>query len=421
MILINRSNLYNLYRKFDYLPFLAVALILTMSRLLVYARILDLDQFGIFNLFLVTSTIYIATSCFGLYVDLQRKMPVELANGKIKDAIGRLILTCQGALIVAMLSAIGVFAFSLFDHFDMNVIFLGIIFGVSQKIFMIVITESRCATDTMRYSKHTLMRAVLIVIFAIPVAKYFNSAFAIVVTEILISCIISILLLQRLLIRYGVNIKEALSISRKIAQQIEWHSMFSIFVLMMGLAASLNLDRWIAAQYLSITDFSLYSFAAIIMTIAYQGQAMINAALYPAVAIRFAESSSSAFKMTFLVSICMFTLAILGCLVAVPAISWGVETYYTGYIQSVPLILPLALAASFRISDYWGNFLIIAGAEVLALIVGFLSTIIPLLLWTIYGAVTPIGISYLVLAISASNYFCSVLGVIYLQARTVAP
>lgn len=420
MLSMIKSQVLKIYKTLSYLPLLGLAMTLTMGRLLIYAQMLDVEQFGVLNLYLITSTIYLATSCFGLYVDLQRKMPVELNNGSIEFAIGRIILTCQGALLVATLSIAGAVIFWLYKPVQICFILIGVIYGFAQQLFLISITESRSAMETMRYSKQSLTRAVLIILIAVPMAKYFGSALTIVLVETLISVTISIMIFRRIFIRYGISARELFIVSTKLAKQIEWRSLCFIFIIMMSLALSLNLDRWIAAQYLNIVDFSIYSFAAIIMTVAYQGQAMINAAVYPVVAIRFSISSRSAFKMTFLVSIGTCALAIVGCLIAVPAISWGIEVYYSVYLQSVPLILPLAIAAAFRVSDYWTNFLIIAGAETLALLIGFFSTVLPLLFWVIYGTTTPIGISYLVLTLSVSNFFFSILGVIYLHVHSLA-
>ena len=396
-----------------YMPVLALAMALTMGRLLVFARVMSVEQFGAFNIALIVSTLTLTISCFGLFTNLQRKLPIDLQRGHINLGAARTALTLYGALAVGGVGLICAFAFSSAWALSPMLTMVGVVHGFSQQIFLIFTTETRSARQTMLYSAQILLRAFLIISIVVPVAFITGSAVLALLAEVVVTLIVSFVILRQILAKYRLSPRMALSSSVPMARKVNWPSMGYLVLMTLVVAASSSVDRWIAVNYLVTSDFAQYAFAIIIITVASSTQAMVNAALFPAIASRYTYSPRAAFRMAAKTSFGMLGLAVAICLPSVPILAWLVERFYPAYSEAIPLFLPITLAGVFRFADFWTSYLIVADRERRAVVINLIATLAPLALWLAFSTPTPLNIAYLALSVSAVAFLLSMFGTMY--------
>jgi len=86
--------------------------------------------------------------------------------------------------------------------------------------------------------------------------------------------------------------------------------------------------------------------------------------------------------------------------------------FYPKYLDAIPLIPILAIAAAFRISDFWSSFLVIRDRENTSLLINMATAGTAFAIWllTRFGADTPeAGIAYMAAFVAAFTYVISFL------------
>lgn len=389
---------------------------LTMVRVLVYARTLSNHEFAELNLVLIISTLFITFVGFGLFSDLQRKMPIDLQRQEIALAVARLMLAIAGTVAVALAGLPLMLAATASGSLAPVAVLTGILHGLSQQLFLVVTTESRSARETSRYSMQSLVRAILIIGLAVPVAMATGSAIMALATEALLNLAASGLILFRITSRYTIGREEIRRQLSALWKRISIRDMTFLVLISFVVAASSNVDRWLAAKFLATTEFAHYSFAAILTMIAYSTQALLNAAIYPAIAGRFAIALKSAFRMSAKVSCAMLACGLIACVPGIPFGRWIVYAYFPNYLDAVPLITTIAISSAFRLANFWTGFLIIAERQQLALFTNLAAMLLPLAVWSLRSTPSAASIAYLALAVSVCSFLFSMFGTFYVRS-----
>jgi len=402
-----------------YVPILGLGMALTMVRVLVYARILSNQAFAELNLVLIISTISMTFVGFGLFSDLQRKMPIDLQRHAVALAVARLVLAIAGTLAVASVGLPLVLAAAASGLLAPIAGPIGIVHGLSQQLFLAATTESRSARETLRYSTQSLVRALLIIGLAVPVAMASGSAVMALATEALLNFAAAGLIILRTTSRYNIRREEVLRQLSGLWKQVNTSAMAYLVLFSFVVAASSNVDRWLAAKFLPTTEFAYYSFAAIITMMAYSTQALLNAAIYPAIAGRLAISPESAFRMSAKSSCAMLACGLIACLPGIPLAKWIISSHFPDYLDALPLITAMAISGAFRLANFWTSFLIIAEMQRLALVANLAAMLLPLAGWSLVSTPSTVSIAYLALAVSVCSFLFSMFGTFY--ARSSSP
>lgn len=404
-----------------YVPILAVAMAVMFGRLLVLAKVLDLGAFADLNAALIVSGLVGMLSSFGLFLDLQRKLPGQLATGKRRAAATQM---AQSILGTAMIAGLGFLAAGL--HLSMgtltpHAIGLGVLHGVSQQMFLIVTTESRSNNEPIRFALQSLSRALGMAAFAFPIAIATGSASAVIGAESLVTIATTLLIFRKVWTKLNIAPLTTFRLAFRSFDRINWISMAALLMLSLAVTASSNMDRWLSSTRLPHSDFAQYSFAWITLNAAFAVQGLINASIFPMIARRFAlRGTWPAFRLTVLTAtgiLTTFLLAILPCVYIADA---AIQKLYPAYSGAIMLIPSLSIAAALRISDFWSSFLVITGNEKTSLAINVVSVMLSLGIWMatsgFFVSNQSLGLAYLAALIALITYFCSFVAC-YLYAK----
>jgi O-antigen/teichoic acid export membrane protein len=351
-------------RQLWYPPILGTALALMMARMLIMARLLDVQQFAAFSAGALVSSTFGMLGCLGLQSLLQREWPVNLVRGQECRGLTRAAqcnLVAAACAVVCLLAALGGRPLA---GIPPRLFAIGTLHGLSQQLFLIATVESRSRGDALRYAHENLARAVGALALGALAAVVSRSAVWTLLTEALVSLTLSATLFERSVIRGGARAGSVYLLAARTLGRVNWRSALMLLAVSGIGFVLLSADRWVAADRLDLTDFAHYSFAWIVLLVAQALQVVINASAYPLLARRYATDGR---RGALRVSASLSGAALLSGLVCVlPAwaiLAWGIPRWFPAYadtVQLMPLFLGVALL---RVSDFWSSYLLIIGRE----------------------------------------------------------
>ena len=352
-----------------YIPVLAAAMALTMVRVLIMARLLDVPGFGQYSAGLLVASMFNMLGCLGLYALLQRDMPMLFARGLSKRAMvlmGQcLALTCIYGLVLMMMAILPVSLAGLSGPLLAAALFT----GFSQQVFLIATVESRSHGEPMRFALQNLARALPLVASGSLVADLTGSPGWILLVEALISLFLAILILARTTYCANVGIELLAWTAWRRRHDIPWGSALTLLGISILVTTLSLLDRWLGAELLPPTLFAQYAFAGIVVLVGQALQSMVSASAYPTLARHFVMSGSS---MTFQLAARMsFGLLALSAMLSIPLYMiarWTIQRWYQNYEYAIDLLPLLFAVAAFRVADFWSSYATIAGHERLLLV-----------------------------------------------------
>ncbi|HEV2504150.1 MAG TPA: hypothetical protein VGV39_13815 [Mesorhizobium sp.] len=383
------------------------------GRLLVLAKVLDIRSFADLNAALIVSGVIGMLASFGLFLDLQRKLPGQLATGKRRAAATLLGQSFLGTMVIGGLGFLAAGLHLSLGTITPLVIALGVLHGTSQQLFLIVTTESRSNNEPTRFALQSLTRALGMAIFAFPIAVVTGSSSAVVVAESFITIASTLLISRKVWRKLNLSPLTSLKLALRSIDRINWNSTVALLLLSLAVTASSNMDRWLSSTKLSHNDFAQYSFAWITLTAAFAVQGLINASVFPMIARRFAlHGHRSAFRLTFLTAtgiLVVFLFAIVPCVYIADI---AIQRLYPAYSEATPLIPLLSIAAALRVSDFWSSFLVITGNERTSLAINIAAVALSLGIWMMdtsgfYASSEALGLAYLACFIAALTYLGS--------------
>ncbi|MDM0039466.1 hypothetical protein QTH89_23710 [Variovorax sp. J22G21] len=374
-------------RQLWYAPLLALAMALVMFRMLVLARLLDLNAFATFSGGLLVSSTFCMVGCLGLQSVLQREWPGYVVRGQeLRAVIGA--AQCN-LLAVASAVAVCLFAASGFSIAGMGsqVLAIGVVHGAAQQAFLVATTESRSRGDALRYAWQQVGRAGLSLVLGTTVAVTTSSPVAVIATEAMVSAVLSVAILRASMIRIALGWCAAYRLALRRLPRLRLRSALTMMVVMLVAFAGLNVDRWVASHLLSTAGFAQYSLMAILLAVSQAMQALINASVYPMLARRFATLGSA---VTF--NICLrasVAVLALGALVSFPAnalLQYSIGRWYPLYSEATSLIPLLLVVGVLRVSDFWSSYLLITGYETRLLVLNGVTLLVATLIWLAWTA-----------------------------------
>lgn len=352
------------YRQLWYLPVLASAMALMMARIMAAARLLDVPSFATYSTGLLLSTTFCMLACLGLQSLLQRDMPVLLARGRHR---GALVLLVQ-ALLVAFACALAALLPAALASGTLQVspalALAGVVHGLSQQAFVIATVESRSSGDAVRYGWQNLARAVLVMGTGIVAAWSTGSAMLMLLSEAVMSLLLVAGILLRIERRSGWPLTRLAALGHRSWRRVAWPTAGVMLAVSFATFALLNVDRWIAASWLSPVAFAQFAFAAIVLLVAQSAQSMVNASVYPMLSRRFGlRGPAAAYRLASGISLASLAA---GALLAWPAqliAEAVIRRWFGAYEPAIDLLWPLLAAGVLRVSDYWSGFLLICNHE----------------------------------------------------------
>ncbi|AQQ67510.1 hypothetical protein Mag101_07565 [Microbulbifer agarilyticus] len=335
-----------------------------MLRPLLMAHFLDVQEFAYYGAGLLISSTFCMLGCIGLQSLLQREMPKQFMRGRNMAAnilLAQCIIVASICAVLGLVLSVAGFEFASLDR---EVIAISILHGMGQQLFLLVTVESRSRGETLRYSGQQLVRAVLVIVLAGLVAVTFDAAKLVLLVEALVSLALSVKILLRVPGSSLAGFQAVFKLALSRLGSVPWRSAIALFAVMVVSFLVLNIDRWLAASFLSSAVFAQYTFAWILLLVAQSLQAIVNTSVFPLMARNFAKSGKGICFRT--AAIASFLLLSLGTVAAWPAIviiEILIANYYPDYEDSTTLLSFFLCVGILRVSDFWSSYLVVVGLE----------------------------------------------------------
>ncbi|MCX7902367.1 MAG: hypothetical protein N2483_08825 [Burkholderiaceae bacterium] len=361
-----RATLIRGVAHFAYMPLLALAAAISFGKLVVYAALIDVGQFGVLSKMLLVSTLFGMIGSLGMQAIASREVPALFARGRTRRGLQQLVdasaVTTAVAAASLLLPAGGVSVLGLHgaDYI------IGVLHGWAQLLFLIAASESRSRLAMKRYAIEMAGRAACIAIGGIVAAAFGLGARGIALTETVGTLALVTILTNAALARAQIKPSVRCLMRRILAdgRNLPWRAALTLLLGSGVLFVSMNLDRWIAAEILKSEDFGAYAFAWIVLIAAQTIQSLFNSGLQPLLAQRNASGSSGrVFQAAAAVSLSMLAVCVALALPSAWVAGWLTQRWVPQYASSTSLMLPLFLAAALRAADFWPTFLVVTRRE----------------------------------------------------------
>jgi O-antigen/teichoic acid export membrane protein len=366
------SLLQQALRFFSYMPLLGVSAVVSLAKLMIYARLVSADEYGaISQMFLVGNTFGIVGS-LGFYLLALRELPGLHVR---RREFGMAILLTQSIIVSTLCTiaaSIVLLPFAGGGLSSLKVGGLGLAVGLfyawAQLCFQIATTDARSRLEMTRYSADMALRAIVTTIAGVGAILLAWSAYAVVLGETLVT------LASALWIGAGVIARTRIAASRLVwmaSRRLKLAAWRPALVLMLGsLLGFLTsaADRWLAAFFLDLKQFGYYAFAWTSIAMAQTFQFLINASLFPLISRRYWSSSSrEAFRLSAYLSLGLAGLGALAAAALAPFVQLAIDHWFPQQSGAVALVEPLLIAAVLRVADFWSSFLLVIRREGLLL------------------------------------------------------
>ncbi|WP_441649656.1 lipopolysaccharide biosynthesis protein [Cupriavidus sp. M-11] len=326
-----------------------------------YAKVLDVEQFGVLSIGLLISASLGMVNAFGLYLLMQRDMPRLFAAGRVTRGMvlmGKVsLVTIASAIPLIALSWTGV---SLAGGAGM-LLALATLHGLSNQLFGVISTESKSRLRQVEFAVTLFGRSCLVSIAGFCAALMWDSAEAVLAAELGLTAVVVAIASVQAAARFRQKFRLLPMLAVRHLRRSEWRVASGLLVSVILAFLIQNIDRWLAVDALDKRVFAQFAFGWTLLSMASTFQATINANLFPGLAARiYHDGPGAVLAQTRRVSLGMFGI-LAAC--AVPGfyiIKWGIEAYYPQYIEVISYIPLFLAAAALRASDFWSNYLIIS-------------------------------------------------------------
>ncbi|WP_441601525.1 hypothetical protein [Ensifer sp. 2YAB10] len=385
------------------------AAILMMGRMLAYAKLLTVPEFGTLSIGLLISASLAMVNAFGLYLLMQRDLPYLFAAGRVTRGM---IMMCEVTLVTVLCAVplLGLSATGTSLAGGAGVLLaLAAVHGLTNQLFGIVSTESKSRLLQSEFSVTLFSRSCVVSVTGLLTAVKIGSAEAILVAEILATAVMIGIVTMRAGVRYGRASLRLPVLALRHFRHSEWRAAGALFISVILAFLMQNSDRWLAAGALDKPAFAEFAFAWTLLSMASTFQVTVNANLFPSLAAQIYHQGAQAVRERTGKTSLGFLL-VLGVL-AVPGylmIRWGIGAYFPQYLGVLAYIPLFLAAAAFRASDFWANYFVISGKTRILFACQIAVLLGSLLVWAVtfcYPAMPPLmRLSILTLTLAVLSF-----------------
>jgi O-antigen/teichoic acid export membrane protein len=349
---------------FSYTPLLGLAAVVGFGKLVAYAALMDVAEYGTLGKMMLVSTAFGIVGSLGMQSVASRDLPALLARGRDRRA-ARLLLqagfvltgTCT-ALVVGALAGVPVFGLSAAE------LALGLLHGWSQSLFLTWLYESRGRLQLWSYASEMASRGLVVAAAGIAAGALGGGPRGILLAEFALTLAALPFTIPAVLSRARLRGAWVLRLCINGLRRLPWRAALLLQGGVLVSFVSLNLDRWLAAEHLGRRDFGDYSFAWLALVAAQSAQALLNSGVQPLLARHRARSMHArALWLTSLLSTSLLVCSLVLCIPLVRLLPSLVDFALPDYGGSQQLFLPIFLAAALRLSDFWTVMLLVSGRE----------------------------------------------------------
>jgi O-antigen/teichoic acid export membrane protein len=377
-----------------YVPVLGAAMALMLLRLLVMARLLDVEAFASYSAGLLVSSSFLMLACFGLQSLLQRDLPVAIVRGRERAGA---VLLAQCCIVTVLSAAVVMAPIGLLQPtlagLGPGLLALSILHGLAMQVFLLATVESRSRGEPLRFSWQNLARSVLLVTAGALTALWMGGAGWVLGVEMLLSLGLALAFGRRQFASATRPATIIAAVAWRRMRCLPWRAALALLAVSFVSFLMVNADRWLAAETLPKPLFASYAFAWMVLLVAQSVQVLVNASLFPMLSRRFARSGHhAAVSAGARISI---ALLLAGTVIALPAwavLDYAVSRWFPAYSEARAILPVLLGVAVLRVSDFWSSVLIITGLESRLLRVNLLGMMLGFCAWV--GGCTAVGMGY---------------------------
>lgn len=249
-----------------YIVLMSLASLLGFSKVLIFSKILSVQEFGIYSLVLSSYIFYVFLGGFGLQEGLLKKGSMSLVTNDPNIAKGFLASGIIASMIFGGVIAVLII---LFSNLDIEIIdddkaiqtfYLGFLLALATIFFELLDSFLRSQQKFIFYSFILVLKNLTAIILGIFLAKDFGARGLVFAEFFSVLCIFSISLLALL------DVKDFSRAEVKIAKKLisnGWRMMFTKVIRNIALMA----DRWFIIFAVGATALGYYAFTMILLTI----------------------------------------------------------------------------------------------------------------------------------------------------------
>lgn len=398
---------------FSYTPLLFLSAALSFLRVIIYARSLDSDQFGALSQMLLVSNVFGMAGNLGTQLVAHRDVPKLLQVGS-KSLAAILLFQCIAVTTATMCLCV---AYGLMGArpFALTAasFSVAIVHGWSQQIFATALIERKSRLAMMSYASEMARRSALVALAGLCAVWWFRNAESVLLAELAMTVIVFPKLFRGLCDLADFPIVKLAQHGMHSVLEMPWGAAIVLFGGTIIGFASINLDRWVAAEWLPRAAFGQYSFVWILVMASQLAQNLLNVGFFPLLARRRVERGElDILKLSAALSALLLALGALGGVVIGFSLYHLIPTWFPQYSGAEELVPPLTIAAVFRFAEFWSSFLVITNREgpLLKIQGGLLIFVLggwALLLWQMQLSASALTLSWLAVAMAVASYFGS--------------
>lgn len=262
---------------FLYAFFMVGAAILGMLKLTVYAKLLEVEEFGLYSLVLSSYLFVMYAGSFGLNEALVKEGSIAYGKKKFKRIRHiRDLALCYSSLGVIFVSFMILLCSWLFVQKAMfqDAVYLMIILAFATLEFNLVSSYVRVNHKFTLFSKMLFFKSLLVILLAWFIAPEFG-VYGLVILESIIFIIFALFVLK--IERVNIDFKRVFKANRHFRQAVKQGMPVMVSTVIRNL--SLSLDRWVIVATLGLIALAKYAFAMILYQVAMVGIGFISTIL----------------------------------------------------------------------------------------------------------------------------------------------
>jgi O-antigen/teichoic acid export membrane protein len=366
-----------------YMPILLGASALLFLRTFLYARIFQVEDFGLLNQALLVATTFTSFAGFGMQLLGHKLLPQYHAREdreSFDDLVSSCLVFCAAS---ASLAAVVLVIATALGWLQNSVVFVAAVgYGIAQYLFLQRLIEVKSELRFLDHSKLSGIRALALLITGVVIATTTHSVAATLAAESLVTLAVAIPLIVgergRILIRKSLAIQSEhrwLSQHYPAALRLLWLNGTSTVLY--------AVDRWFGIALLTKREYGIFALGLIVITLFETLQVIVNVSAYPLMGRMIAGGDRlRAFKFASLATTTVIAAGVIFYVPFVFLLDFLLHKYLPSYVEASTVIKLAVVVGMLRLADFYASFsvlldrerrLALAGGALLAVAVAVIS------------------------------------------------
>jgi hypothetical protein len=394
-----------------YVPLLVTTAVLQFAKNFLYAKFLPVAQFGTLGQYVLVSSLAAAWGGLGFSVLAHKLLPMYYATQREAEAtrfLGATSYLFMGVLALAVvIGAIGALFFPSLRQVTVGRLVAVLLAAGSQYAFQLCLIDIKSRLNFVGYAKASAMRAIVVVLAGVIVARTTGNAAAVLSCDALVT----LLLIATMKGGAGVRAGLAQGSLTEIVKDLRGSGAVAVRLLWLTTTVSVlySIDRWTGVAVLNKEQFGVYALALSILAGFDTAQWVANVSIYPIMGNLVGRGKTrDAFRLA---ATATAGMGILAAILYGPG-AWLLQTVIGSFLPAygaAGALVPIAMVAgSIRMADFLTSFVILSDRETTsAACLTVLGVICAAGLWWVvrveHVMLTPIQLAWFAVAVAGAG------------------